>query len=92
MQLRQAGDGVLVPEVPYTARKGDCMRPVRLALFVIAVVVCAQPAFAERGITPYYGYNYGGDSSNCVSLRDCKERHGNFGVSVGSVGGPGTGG
>ena len=28
------------------------MRPARLALFVIAVVVCAQPAFAERGITP----------------------------------------
>ena len=65
------------------------MRPVRLALFVIAAVVCAQPAFAERGITPYYGYNYGGDSSNCVSLRDCKERHSNFGVSIGSVGGPG---
>jgi outer membrane protein with beta-barrel domain len=61
----------------------------RLSLIVLALTMGAEPAFADRAITPYAGYNYGGDSSNCASLRDCKEKHTNFGVSVGSSGGPG---
>ena len=49
----------------------------------------ARPAFADRGITPYVGYNYGGDSSNCLTLTGCQEKHTNIGVSMGSFGGTG---
>jgi hypothetical protein len=52
-------------------------------------MVAARPAFADRAITPYFGYNYGGDSSNCVALRDCQDKHTNFGVSFGSAGSSG---
>ena len=54
-----------------------------------AVTLCATAAFAAGGVTPYVGYNYGGDSSNCLSLRDCQEKHTNFGVSFGSASGTG---
>ncbi len=55
-------------------------------MFLVAVAIAPRPVFAQRAITPYFGYNYGGDSSNCVSLRNCEEKHTNFGVSLGSAG------
>jgi hypothetical protein len=36
--------------------------------------------------TPFAGYNYGGDSVNCVSLRNCDERRTNLGISFGKTG------
>jgi opacity protein-like surface antigen len=58
-------------------------------IVVVAALMCASPAFADRAITPYIGYNYGGDSSNCVSLRDCQDKHANLGVSFGPADGSG---
>ena len=65
------------------------MRTARLIALVVAITLPARPAFADRGITPYVGYNYGGDSSNCVSLTGCQEKHTNVGVSLGAVGSTG---
>src|SRR2546430_11027575 len=47
----------------------------------------ASPARADRFISPYVGYNFGGDSQNCVSLRNCEEHRTNWGVAFGSTGG-----
>ncbi|MEN3339074.1 MAG: outer rane immunogenic protein [Acidobacteriota bacterium] len=58
-------------------------------LALMGATLYASTVFAAGGVTPYIGYNYGGDSSNCASLRDCEERHSNFGVSFGSAGGTG---
>jgi opacity protein-like surface antigen len=66
------------------------MRTAGIVILVVGLATYARPAFADRGITPYVGYNYGGDSSNCVSLTDCREKHANFGVSFGSAGGTGV--
>jgi hypothetical protein len=65
------------------------VRRAGIILFVVAVTLAARPAFAERAVTPYVGYNFGGDSANCVSLRNCQEKHTNFGVSFGSAGATG---
>lgn len=62
------------------------MRLTGIVVFAAVAIMIATPAFADGAITPYIGYNYGGDSSNCISLRDCQEKHANFGISFGSAG------
>ena len=58
----------------------------------ILVLACAGmaamtvPAAAQGFFTPFAGYNFGGDSVNCVSLRNCDERRTNLGMSFGSTG------
>ena len=55
-------------------------------IFVLACATMAAmtiPAAAQGFFTPFAGYNYGGDSVNCVSLRDCDERRTNLGISFG---------
>ena len=37
-------------------------------------------------MTPFIGYNFGGDSSNCAGLTDCSPRRTSYGVSVGATG------
>ena len=64
------------------------MQPVGIVI-VVGALLWARPAFADRAVTPYIGYNYGGDSSNCVSLKDCQEKHLNVGVSFGPADGSG---
>src|SRR5207249_861025 len=34
---------------------------------------------------PFYGFNFGGDSANCQTIR-CEDKRANFGVSFGSMG------
>jgi opacity protein-like surface antigen len=65
------------------------VRRAGIVFCVVAMTIAARPAFAQRAVTPYVGYNYGGDSSNCASLRDCEEKHTNFGVSIGTAGATG---
>src|SRR5262245_41479600 len=69
-------DGLPTPEV--------MMRPFRQVVgFVALMLLVAGPAHAEGFISPYIGFNFGGDSANCLSLQDCEERRANFGVSLG---------
>jgi opacity protein-like surface antigen len=48
-------------------------------------LVWAPPAHADGFVTPYIGFNFGGDSANCPSFSNCQEKRTNFGVTVGST-------
>jgi len=79
-QLSRAGSGF--------ALRLNLMRTCRLVAFVVAAsVLRAVPARADGFISPFIGYNFGGDSGNCVSLTNCEEKRNNYGVSVGATGG-----
>ena len=45
----------------------------------------AAPARADSFISPFLGFNFGGDTSNCVSITSCEEKRLNLGVSLGTV-------
>jgi Outer membrane protein beta-barrel domain len=49
------------------------------------LAVAATPARADGFITPYWGFNFGGDSANCVSLSNCEDKRTNWGVSFGAT-------
>jgi opacity protein-like surface antigen len=60
------------------------MRAVRLvAGFFTLIILAAAPARADTFISPFLGFNFGGDSANCVSLRNCEDRRTNFGIALG---------
>jgi opacity protein-like surface antigen len=55
--------------------------------FVTSVfMLSSAPARADGFLTPFIGYNFGGDSANCATLTNCQEKHANFGVSIGTMG------
>lgn len=63
------------------------MHPRRILVLAAAVLALSStPARADGFITPFIGFNFGGDSTNCASLTNCNEKRTNWGVSVGSVG------
>jgi opacity protein-like surface antigen len=65
------------------------MHRIRLAAFAAAMLVFSgTPARADGFISPFVGYNFGGDSQNCVSLNNCEEKRSNWGVSFGSESSP----
>ena len=65
------------------------MKPIRLlALAAVLLALDTTPARADGFISPFIGYNFGGDSQNCVSLRNCEEKRTNWGVSIGSDSAP----
>src|SRR5207249_3634537 len=45
------------------------------------------PARAQGFISPFAGFNFGGDSANCVSLTNCSEKRLNWGASIGKTNG-----
>lgn len=51
-----------------------------------ALAISAVPAQAEGFITPFIGYNFGGDSGNCPAINDCSTKRTNYGVSIGEMG------
>jgi len=55
------------------------------ALATMIAIASAAPARADGFVTPYIGFNFGGDSANCLSLSNCQEKRTNFGVTVGST-------
>jgi len=57
-----------------------------LLLSVVMLAGAAAPLRADGFVTPFYGYNFGGDSSNCPTISTCEDKHANFGVSFGSMG------
>lgn len=56
-----------------------------IGVAILGLTIVA-PARADGFITPFLGYNFGGDSSNCPSLRNCSDKHANYGVSIGAMG------
>jgi len=64
------------------------MRPIRWTVCAAFLVVFTSgAAYADGFLTPYIGYNFGGDSSNCASLSNCEEKRTNWGVTIGSTSG-----
>ena len=59
------------------------MRSFRFGFVALMMILVAESAHAEGFISPFIGFNFGGDSANCLSLRDCEERRANFGLSMG---------
>jgi opacity protein-like surface antigen len=59
----------------------------RLLLGAVLVALSAAPALADGFISPFAGYNFGGDSANCISATSCEEKRLNWGVSLGTSGG-----
>src|SRR6187401_2998690 len=58
-----------------------------LTLAVVILAGAAAPVRADGFITPFYGFNFGGDSaSNCQAFARCDEKKKNFGVSLGTMG------
>lgn len=62
---------------------------IAVAALIVSVLAGARPARAEGFITPFIGFNFGGDSANCLSLTNCDQKRTNFGVSLGTLSGVG---
>lgn len=63
----------------------------RTAILVLMALTlgAARNADAAGFITPFIGYNFGGDSANCLTLTNCQEKRTNWGVSIGTLSGVG---
>jgi opacity protein-like surface antigen len=55
------------------------------ALAALLMALTAAPARADGFITPYLGFNFGGDSTNCTALTNCEEKRMNWGVTLGAT-------
>ena len=61
----------------------------RLWVHILAAVILvgiASRADAQGFISPFYGYNFSGDAG-CPTITDCKDKHSNYGLSFGALGG-----
>jgi len=57
-----------------------------VALFGVLIVVGSpRPSNAQGFISPFVGYNFGGDSG-CPEITNCEDKHVNWGVGVGALG------
>jgi opacity protein-like surface antigen len=57
-----------------------------IALSALALVAAVVPARADGFISPYIGYNFGGNAS-CPHITGCTDKRLNAGVALGAVGG-----
>jgi len=55
------------------------------ALFALFVFGIADQASAQAYISPFIGYNFGGDSG-CPDVSNCEDKRRNLGVAFGSIG------
>lgn len=55
-----------------------------------ALALTPTPAAAQEFISPFIGFNYGGDSG-CPTATNCENKHSNLGVSFGKLGAIGGG-
>ena len=62
------------------------MRARHVVLGLMLLAAAATPARADGFLTPFYGYNFGGDSSNCATFTSCEDKRTNYGVSIGKMG------
>jgi opacity protein-like surface antigen len=56
--------------------------PILAALMLVA---SARRADAQGFISPFLGYNFGGDAG-CAQITDCEDKHANFGLGFGALG------
>ena len=60
----------------------------RLRTLPFWLILCLAPipASADGFVTPYVGYDFGGDAGSCPSLTTCESKKTNVGVSLGYMG------
>ena len=56
-----------------------------MTFLTVVVSLAPRPARADGFLTPFVGFNFGGDSASCVSLTACDEKRLNWGVSFGTT-------
>jgi hypothetical protein len=56
------------------------------ACAALLLVMTSAPARADGFVTPYIGYDFGGDAAGCAGLTDCSPRRTSYGLSVGAMG------
>jgi opacity protein-like surface antigen len=56
-----------------------------LVLTLMLFLGSARPADAQGFVSPFIGYNFGGDAG-CPEITDCEDKNLNWGVGVGSLG------
>ena len=56
-----------------------------LFLTLLISIASAVPASAQGFVSPFLGYNFGGDSG-CVQITNCEDKNLNWGVGVGALG------
>ena len=62
------------------------MHPLRILVLAAALIAWAvTPARADGFISPFVGFNFGGDSANCASLTSCNEKRLDWGASIGTT-------
>jgi opacity protein-like surface antigen len=65
---------------------GSMVRQLMTTTAFLAVLLCgAQAASAQSFISPFIGYNFGGDSG-CPEVSNCENKTRNLGVAFGSIG------
>ena len=66
---------------------GSMVRKMIPAAALAAILVCgaARAASAESYISPFLGYNFGGDAG-CPEISNCENKSLNWGVAFGSIG------
>ena len=58
----------------------------KVLVLMVGVLVCAaRPARAQGFISPFIGYNFGGDAG-CPEITNCEDKHANYGVGFGALG------
>jgi opacity protein-like surface antigen len=60
-------------------------RPWIFILAGLVLVAGARRADAQGFISPFLGYNFGGDAG-CPAITNCEDKHANFGVGFGALG------
>jgi opacity protein-like surface antigen len=58
---------------------------IRIVTIAAGVTLAPVAAHADGFITPFAGFNFGGDSANCISATNCEEKRINWGVSLGTT-------
>lgn len=57
----------------------------RALILALLASLAPAPARAAGFITPFLGFNFGGDSANCIALTNCEEKRANWGVATGTT-------
>jgi opacity protein-like surface antigen len=52
-------------------------------LLIVCLMSISSTARAQGFVSPFLGFNFGGDSANCVAISNCEDRRLNFGLSFG---------
>jgi opacity protein-like surface antigen len=61
-------------------------RPWIHAFAILAFMSVSRSAGAQGFVSPFVGYNFGGDAG-CPEITNCEDKHTNWGVSFGALGG-----